>query len=99
LIGIDLPNVPYESQPKNEETMNIWKQIEALSHQKETPDAELTHFIEPSGTYGSLKSEPAQYGWAIVLPGSPVCDKITFHLPTFVIQMVPAFVKDNTCIQ
>jgi len=74
--------------------VNIWKQIEALSHQKETPDAEHTYFTAPSGTYGRLKSEVAQYEWAMVLPGSSVFDKITFHLPD-----KKTFVKDNTCIQ
>src|SRR5207247_1242386 len=54
---------------EKEEAVDIWKQVEALSHQIETPDPELTNFIQVSSTYGRLKFEVIQHGWAIMLLG------------------------------
>jgi hypothetical protein len=51
------------------EAVDIWKQIEALSHQIVTPDPKLTHFIQVSSTYGRLKFEVIQHGWAVMLLG------------------------------
>lgn len=54
---------------EKQEAVDIWKQIEALSHEIETPDPKLTHFIQVSCTYGRLKFEVIQHGWAIMLLG------------------------------
>lgn len=54
---------------EKQEAVDIWKQIEALSYQIETPDPKLTNFIQISSAYGRLKFEVIQHGWAIMLLG------------------------------
>ena len=54
---------------EKEEAVAIWRQIEALSRELETPDSALTHFIRVSCTYGRIKFEVIQHGWAVMLMG------------------------------
>jgi hypothetical protein len=54
---------------EKEEAVAIWKNIEGLSREIQTPDMALTHFIQVSSTYGRIKFEVIMHGWSIMMLG------------------------------
>ncbi len=51
------------------EAVALWKEIEALGHSTECPDAKMEEFIEVSCTYGRIKYEIVEKAWTVMLLG------------------------------